>query len=83
VVLLTKPMSAGACGLRVAMLSDMRRSRSDTRRVKGLAETVARVGFRHSAGSSQTYTSMSTLPSVAEAPRPSSRSRRPTMVGSA
>jgi hypothetical protein len=44
VVLLTKPMSAGDCGLRVAMLSDMRRSRSDTRRVKGLAETVVRVG---------------------------------------
>ena len=56
-------MSAGACGLRVAMLSDMRRSRSDTRSVKGLADTVVRVGFRHSAGSSQTYTSMSTLPS--------------------
>ena len=42
------------CGLRVTMLSDMRRSRSVTSCVNGLTETVVRTGFMHSVGSSHT-----------------------------
>ena len=49
-----KPMSAGVWALRVAMLSEIRFRRSATSLVKGLTDTVARLGFRHSVVSSQT-----------------------------